>query len=61
MSNRLPRKDCMRDHPMFGQESCDRCHRDMASYEELWESGAEFLCRECFERKVADQHEAEET
>jgi len=51
----------MRDHPMFGQESCDRCHRDMASYEELWESGAEFLCRECFERKVADQHEAEET
>ena len=38
-------------------DTCDRCHRTMASWEELWESGTEYVCEGCFERKI-DEAEA---
>ena len=50
MSNRLPLKDRMRDHPMFATEdTCDKCGETIDPEGEMYDLGKGFYCRSCYD------------
>jgi hypothetical protein len=55
MSNRLPLKDRLRDHPLMAEPECDECRELLG--EEPFEYGNDCICRECHIRHV-DEAEA---
>ena len=55
MSNRLPLKDRLKDHPLMATPECDECRELLG--EEPFEYGDNFICRSCFMRHV-DEAEA---
>lgn len=55
MSNRLPLRDRLKDHPMFDtNDECDKCHE---LCEVLNETGNMLVCDRCIER-MRDEAEA---